>query len=515
MDNIIMFFSEVNFINKSLINLIVVLLFFFAMKKLFDLFNYLNYFFKLPKDPECSFLFGDLPKFKSAYWDSKLSSINLVNFLTSNASNHQIKSGLHALWRGWWPLVVINDHKSIEALTSKSHITKPSFYAFTGLKDGLVVSCGEKWKMRRKMIEPFFVSKQQKRFAVTMDEVFDSLINKDDFCEEGKYSTLADQIHLSTFDIIFKVTADLPIGAEREEKLHAMEAIEFMEMITIERVCNPLYWSDQIFFSTKLGRKATRMTNRAYIFVENVVNRNFHNKNDGYDESSTFSSLNFVNMLAGSSRGKIDSEGISEELITTAAAGHETTATALNLILFILGNRLEIQEKLYQEISSMFDKNESANDIEKVNKCEYLDKCIKESMRLYPPIPLIARELDEPMEINSYYLPKGTTVGVNIFSIQRDPRIYPNPTEYDPERFDPSNLPNIPKGAYIPFGVAPRNCIGYRFALIEMKIFLIHLIRRYEIFSAKKLEEISFRTEFTLKPSCALEIMLRKRVSCS
>ncbi|XP_053204179.1 cytochrome P450 4V2-like [Panonychus citri] len=500
-----MFSGYLNFIN-----LIVILLSFFVVKKLFDFIRYLKPFLKLPKDPECSFLFGDLLTLKSAFLNKKLTSIYLTKYLIENAAYHQIKSGVHVFWLGWWPFVFINDHKSVEALISKSHITKPYLYGFIGLKEGLVTSKGEKWKMRRKMIEPFFVSKQQKRFAVTMDEVFDSLINKDDFCEEGKYSTLADQIHLSTFDIIFKVTADLPIGAEREEKLHMMDAIEFMEMIMIERACNPLYWIDRIFFLTKLGKKVTSMTSRGYKFFESVVNRNL-DENSNKIESSTLSSLNLVNMLAGSSRGKIDSEGISEELLTTAAAGHETTATALNLILFILGNRPEIQEKLYQEISSVFDNNDSVNDIEKVNKCNYLDKCIKESMRLYPPIPLIARELDEPMEINSYYLPKGTTVGVNIFSIQRDPRIYPNPTQYDPERFDLSNLPNIPKGAYIPFGVAPRNCIGYRFALIEMKIFLIHLIRRYEIFSAKKLEDVSFRTEFTLKPSCPLEIMLRKR----
>ncbi|XP_053204182.1 cytochrome P450 4V2-like [Panonychus citri] len=505
-----MFDNYLNFIN-----LIVILLSFFVVKKLFDFIRYLKPFLKLPKDPECSFLFGDLPKFKSAFWNTKLTSVYLTKYLIENAAYHQIKSGVHVFWLGWWPFVFINDHKSVEALISKSHITKPYLYRFIGLKEGLVTSKGEKWKMRRKMIEPFFVSKQQKRFAVTMDEVFDSLINKDDFCEEGKYSTLADQIHLSTFNIVFKVTADLPIDVEIEEKLHVIEAIEFMEMITIERMCNPLYWSDQIFYLTKLGKKVIRMTSRAYKFVENAIIRNLDensNEIDQSDKSSAFSSFNLVNMLSSSSRGKIDLEGISEELTTTAAAGHETTATALNLTLFILGNRLEIQEKLYQEISSVFDDNESVNDIEKVNKCEYLDKCIKESMRLYPPIPKVARQLDEPMEINGYYLPKGSAIGCNMFSIHRDPRIYPNPTEYDPERFDPSNLPNIPKGAYIPFGVMPRNCIGYRFALIEMKIFLIHLIRRYEIFSAKKLEDVSFKMEFTLKPSCPLKIMLRKRI---
>ena len=112
-------------------------------------------------------------------------------------------------------------------------------------------------------------------------------------------------------------------------------------------------------------------------------------------------------------------------------------------------------------------------------------------MRLYPPIPLIARHLDEDIQLNDHLLLKGSEIVYNIYCIHRDPRVYPNPSEYKPERFDSSNISNIPKGAYLPFGVAPRNCIGYRFALIEMKIFLIHILRKFEISSVKKLEEVS------------------------
>ncbi|XP_053205065.1 cytochrome P450 4c21-like [Panonychus citri] len=484
----------------------------FCCEKLFNFIGYLKPFFKLPKDPKCSFLFGDSIQFIPGLWNTKLSSVAITNFMISNASNHQIKSGLHAFWLGWWPMVVINDHKCVEELISYSAIiSKPPFYKFMGLKDGLITSTGEKWKMRRKMIEPFFVSKQQKRFALTIDEVFDLLVNEDDFCNQGKYLTLCHKVHLATADIIMKVTADLPIDSEKERKLDSVEAIDLMERSTIVRLCNPFLWSDRIFNMTRFGKKCTKMANLGYEFIEIAINNNLdHNSNDIDDQSGLFSPFNLVNIL-NSHKGKIDSSGISEEILTTVAAGHETTATALKWTLFILGNRIDIQEKLYQEISSIFDDKESVNDIVKIKDCEYLDKCLKESMRLYPPVPFIGRELDEPIEINGYYLPKGPTTMINILSIHRDPRIYPNPTEYDPERFDPSNLPNIPKGAYIPFGVMPRNCIGYRFALIEMKIFLIHLIRRYEIFSAKKLEDVSFTMDTSLKPSFPLEIMLRKR----
>ena len=178
----------------------------------------------------------------------------------------------------------------------------------------------------------------------------------------------------------------------------------------------------------------------------------------------------------------------------------------------MVGNYPDIQEKLYQEIISIFPGNEPVDDIEKINQCDYLDCCIKESLRLYPPVPLIARHLEEDVQLDGHLLLKGSDIVLNIYCIHRDPTVYPNPSEYNPERFDSSNISNIPKGAYLPFGILPRNCIGYRFALIEMKNFLIHILRKFKIFSVKKHEDVSVIIELILRPSCPLEIILQKRV---
>ncbi|XP_053204193.1 cytochrome P450 4V2-like [Panonychus citri] len=509
-----MLYGEMNFTYKLFIDLIVTMLIVLVIKKLVNFIKYYNCFLKLPKDPNCTFLLGDLLHFIPAIWDQKFSSDAVTTYMTKNASHHQIKSGIHGGWLGWWPIVILHDYKAIEALVRENVIHKPIFYKFTGLREGLISSVGQKWKMRRKMIEPFFVSKQTKKFAIISDSVFAPMINGNDFCEEGKYLTLVEKLHSSTGNIILNATAGVPIEKEQEEKNFLNKTMHLMETNTMARICNPPLWFDWIFNVTKAGRKTVKMMARVYKFLDDCIIRNEEilNESDKSGQSDS-SSFNFVKMLLTSNKGKIDLEGINEELLTAVSAGHDSSALTLNTLMFILGNYPDIQEKVYQEISSMFGENESVNDIERVKHCEYLDKCLKESMRLYPAVPLIARELEEPIEINGYNLPKGSILICNIFNVHRDPRIYPDPTQYDPERFDPSNLPNIPKGAYIPFGVIPRACTGSRFALIEMKIFLIHLIRKYKIFSAKKLEEVSFEMDFTLKPSSPLEIMLRKRTN--
>ena len=273
-----------------------------------------------------------------------------------------MKSGLHVLWTTWYPFVIICGHKHVEvilyfkrlisnqltflllgqALKNKNLLEKPPLYKLAGLKEGLVTSNGNKWKMRRKMIEPFFVSKQQRSFLPTMDKVFDSLMNKElvTLSNEGEPLTLTDQINSSTCDIIFKLTLNTPIEQKKEDKLHSMETFNLMHIVFMRRLSNPLLWIDKIFSQTELGKENTQMSDRFWDFFETSVKQNLdHNSNkiESYDKDQSSSSNSLINMLMNSSKGKIDSLGITEEIVTIIGAGHETTSISLEWTLFLLG----------------------------------------------------------------------------------------------------------------------------------------------------------------------------------
>src|SRR6185312_13626284 len=119
------------------------------------------------------------------------------------------------------------------------------------------------------------------------------------------------------------------------------------------------------------------------------------------------------------------------------------------------------------------------------NSFPFLDAVIKESLRLCPPVPFIARTLTKDMVVpapdgcpdsKEYFMPRGSIAQIDIGVIQRDPAFYKNPDTFDPDRFLGENAE-----AYLPFALGPRNCIGSKFALLEMKVLVAYIVKRFRI----------------------------------
>lgn len=159
----------------------------------------------------------------------------------------------------------------------------------------------------------------------------------------------------------------------------------------------------------------------------------------------------------------------------------------------------------------MIQSPEDIDDLGKIGQLVYMEQCIKESLRLFPPLPVVLRYLENDIQIGSRTLLKDSVVVMFILAAHHDPSVFPQPTKYDPERFAPHVVDSIPKYSFLPFGLGPRMCIGYRYAYIEMKIFLTQFLRRYRVKSMKSLEEVSFYIELISRPTCPLEVVLSPR----
>ncbi|KAH8034296.1 hypothetical protein HPB51_022749 [Rhipicephalus microplus] len=107
----------------------------------------------------------------------------------------------------------------------------------------------------------------------------------------------------------------------------------------------------------------------------------------------------------------------------------------------------------------------------------------KESLRLYPPVPLVARNIDEDMRIGKYTIPKGTVAACAIYFLHRHPKVYKDPNTFMPERFMDNR--NVSPFAFVPFSAGSRNCIGQRFAQLEEKIMLTHILRNFRVESLR------------------------------
>ncbi|CAG2104873.1 unnamed protein product [Medioppia subpectinata] len=165
------------------------------------------------------------------------------------------------------------------------------------------------------------------------------------------------------------------------------------------------------------------------------------------------------------------------EFLLFLIAGNETTATLLSFLLYELSVNENCQQRLYEEIRGF------AGDYsyESIARMPYLEACVAETLRHYPPNPAVTRICTEQYVLGDTGLtiPKGMTVNFDVYGIHHSPEYYPNPERWDPERFLPSNRDQLVPYTYMPFGLGPRNCVGMRFALMQAKTTVAHLIDKY------------------------------------
>ncbi|KAJ8352928.1 hypothetical protein AAFF_G00136220, partial [Aldrovandia affinis] len=117
---------------------------------------------------------------------------------------------------------------------------------------------------------------------------------------------------------------------------------------------------------------------------------------------------------------------------------------------------------------------------------EYLEMVQNESQRIWPTAPRLERVCKTTVEVNGVTIPKGMTVGVPVFSIHRDPKIWDSPESFNPERFSTDNKESIDPYTFLPFGHGPRNCIGMRFALLIVKLAVVKLLRDFDLETCKE-----------------------------
>ena len=144
---------------------------------------------------------------------------------------------------------------------------------------------------------------------------------------------------------------------------------------------------------------------------------------------------------------------------------------------------------------------------------KYLDMCIKEGLRLYPSVPFIARTVTEEFTADGQEIPAGCMAVIFIFLLHRDPKIFPNPVKFIPERFEPDQPIHRLPYAYMPFSAGPRNCIGQKFATLEMKIILASLFRRYKLTAMTYRDEVEVDVSVLLKATSPVRIKFENRRS--
>ncbi|MBN3308791.1 CP4AP protein, partial [Amia calva] len=246
------------------------------------------------------------------------------------------------------------------------------------------------------------------------------------------------------------------------------------------------YHSDIIFHLSPLGYRFRKACKLAHHHTEEVIKQRKEALQDEKElgRIQKKRNLDFLDILLcarDEEQKGLSDEELQAEVDTFMFEGHDTTASGISWILYSLASNPEHQKQCREEVRVALEGKDTM-DWEDLNQIPYTTMCIKESLRLYPPVPGIARKLAKPITFfDGRMLPEGFRVGTSIYSVHRNPAVWENPEVFDPLRFLPENCARRHPHAFIPFSAGARNCIGQNFAMNEMKVAVALTLKRYEL----------------------------------
>ncbi|XP_050329316.1 cytochrome P450 4d1 [Bactrocera neohumeralis] len=438
------------------------------------------------------------------------------------------------VWLGTELNVIMGDVRDVEAvLGSMAFIEKAGEYKRLEpwLKEGLLVSGGRKWHKRRKAITPAFHFKILDQFIEVFERESRTLVaNLERECRLQSNSgfNLYDWINLCTLDTICETAMGVSVHAQTNADSEYVQAVRTISTVIHKRMFDIIYRFDLTYRFTKLAREEKRALSVLHGFTERIIMQRRRellraqenplnaaadkNPMNGYSATDNDADVGakrkqaFLDILL---HAEIDGKPLSnldirEEVDTFMFEGHDTTSAAITFFFYNIATYPECQRKCYAEIVDIFGKDTSKPvTYEALNNLTYVELCIKETLRLFPSVPLLGRKVTQECEINGKVLPAGTNIGISPLYLGRQESIFPDANIFKPERFDISNdAKKVNPYAYIPFSAGPRNCIGQRFAMLEVKSIVTNVLRHFEI---------EFVSDGTEGPILIAELILRTK----
>jgi cytochrome P450 family 4 len=465
------------------------------------------------------------------------------------------------IWVGPKLLIFLVDPRDVEIiLSSHVHIDKASEYRFfkPWLGDGLLISTGQKWRAHRKLIAPTFHLNVLKSFIDLFNANSREVVQKLKK-EIGKEFDCHDYMSEATVEILLETA--MGVSKKTQDQSGYDYALAVMKMCDILHIRHTKIWlrPDFLFNLTKHAINQKGLINTIHSLTRKVIKQKRANFEQGirgstaevpedaktqkfennvssktvveglsYGQSAGLKDdldvdedvgekkrMAFLDLLIEASQNGvvINDEEIKEQVDTIMFEGHDTTAAGSSFFLSMMGLHPEIQDKVVQEINEIFGDSDRPATFADTLEMKYLERCLMETLRLYPPVPIIARQLRQDVKLVSgdYTLPTGATIIIGTYRIHRDPDTYPNPEKFDPDNFLPERSANRHYYSFIPFSAGPRSCVGRKYAMLKLKILLSTILRNYVIKSDIAEKDFQLQADIILKRAEGFKIKLEPR----
>ena len=398
---------------------------------------------------------------------------------------------------GPFPLILFNKAEHVQSLLvehaddmSKGRLIHRAFGG-----NGLFVSEGEFHRRQRKVMAPAFQPRQISTYADTIVRYGERVQQE---WHDGEVVDLNQHMIAVTMSIIGKVLFDTDVFNKTDELGAAMAILNE----DIVHKATSLFQAPSSWPTPRNLR-----VRQAAQVVQNHVQRFI-------DEQRTSASCrnDFLSILlhATDEDGKaMSDEQLMDECLTVFGAGHETTAAALSWAWYLLCQHREVYQKVQHEVESALEGRTPTYD--DLAHLPYCLQVFKETMRLYPPAPVV-REALHDIEIDGYLVKKGYTIYISPYTLHRKAEYFPDPETFDPERFTLEQEKQLPRYAYLPFGAGPRICIGNYFALMEGQLLIATLAQRvtFTLVPGQTIKPDPVHN-LTLSPGGKMEVIVKRR----
>lgn len=276
----------------------------------------------------------------------------------------------------------------------------------------------------------------------------------------------------------------------QEQRSEYIEAILELSTLVVRRQQRLLHHTSWLYRLSADGRRFARACATVHSFTANVVQRRRQELNhlghQAWLKGRQGRSMDFIDLLLltkDEDGNTLSDEDISAEADTFMFEGHDTTASGLAWLLYNLAHHPHYQEQCRQEVRELL-KGRNVEEIEweDLSLLPFTTMCIKESLRLHPPVTAVSRRCTEDIAMrDGRVIPKEVICLMSIYGTHHNPDIWPEPQVYDPLRFSPENSQGRSPLAFIPFSAGPRNCIGQSFAMAEMKVVAALTLARFAV----------------------------------
>ncbi|XP_058452019.1 cytochrome P450 4d1-like [Malaya genurostris] len=467
-----------------------------------------------------------LPILGNGLWflnKSPVEFIKIVDDLVAVYGDH------FRFWQGPQFTIYVANPTLLESILTNRHLTdKSSEYGFLTdwLGDGLLLSKRHKWHSRRKAITPAFHFRILDQFVEVFDRNAAVLVDiLEQYADSNKSLDVFPFVLLYTLDVICESAMGTSVEALRNADSEYVLAVKEAATISITRMFDFIRRTPFFYFTPSYMR-LRKLLKILHGYTDNVIisrrkqlmehanNGSISTENEnielGLKKREAFLDLLLQTKIDGKPLTNLE---IREEVDTFMFEGHDTTTSAVSFTLYNLAKYPAVQQKVYDEVISVIGEDPAKQiELSHLQDLNYLEMSIKETLRLYPSVPMIGRRCVEEVTIEGKTIPAGANIIIGIFTMGRDPNYFDNPLEFIPERFGGEmSLEKFNPYKYIPFSAGPRNCIGQKFAINEMKSVISKLLRHYEFVLPKDGTEPLLASELILKPHRGVPLQIRRR----